>query len=300
MKKLLIEMNKAKYLYLLMLFPAAFYLVFHYFPMYGISIAFRDFLPSKGFFRSEWVGLRNFQWLIIDGFFWRAFRNTIEISLSRIAIGFTPPIILALLFSEMRGKRYKRVLQTFYTFPHFLSWVIISGLMLNILVSDGVLNNLLSALGLPNNTLLTNGTHFRFLLYGSDIWKSVGWSSIIYLAAIAGINPEIYEAAQVDGAGRFRCMLHITIPELFPTMSVLLILSFGNVMNAGFDQIFNMYNSTVRGSAEIIDTYLFSIAFTRADYSFATAIGLFKSIINFVLLLIANQGVKLLGGRGIF
>jgi len=270
--------------------------------MYGVLLAFKDFKTNLGILRSPWIGLQHFEYIVNDPFFWQAFRNTIFISVGRIIFQFPFPIILAILLNEMVFVRYKKVLQTIYTFPHFLSWVIVAGIVKNFLMLDGPVNKILLLLGLdkPINFLAIPSI-FRPILYATEIWKGAGWNSIIYLAAIATINHELYEAAIVDGANRFRRIIHITLPSIRDTIVLLLLLSIANVMNAGFDQIFNMYNPVVKSISEIIDTYIYNITFlARPDFGYSTAVGLFKSVINLLLLVIGDRCAKALGSRGIF
>ncbi len=291
-----------KYTYML-IFPAlVFYAIFSYYPMYGIVMAFKDFKVNLGILRSPWIGFENFEWLIKDKFFWEAFRNTVIISISRIIIQFPGPIILALMLNEMFLKKTKKIYQTIYTFPNFLSWVIVAGIVKNFLAIGGPLNGLLAMVGVeePINFLIIPEI-FRPILYATDIWKGVGWGSIIYLAAMSSINPELYEAAIIDGANRFRRIYHITLPGIREVAVLLLLFAVAGVMNAGFDQIFNLYNPVVRPVSEIIDTYIYEITFrSKPDFGFSTAVGLFKSVINLVLLVSADRTAKLMGARGIF
>jgi len=291
--------NKETYLFLL---PAiVFFAIFAYAPMYGILIAFQDYMVGDSFITGNWVGLAHFREIFSDQMFWQAFKNTLIISFMNILIGFPAPIILAVLFSEIRDSKYRRVLQTIFTFPNFLSWVILGGIFINFFSSQGIVNQLLQLFGMPTYEFLSDTRLIRPILYLTNIWKGVGWSSILYLAAIANISPELYEAATMDGANRFQRIRHITWPGLSSTVTVLLILAVGDVMNAGFDQIFNLSNAVVRSATEIIDTYIYHITFaaTMVDYSYSTAVGLFKGIINFTLLYSANTISKKIGEGGI-
>lgn len=292
--------GRKKYLYILLLPTLLYYLIFQYVPMYGILLAFKQFQFKAGIWGSPWNGLDNFQEIMKQDDFWQAFANTIVISMGRIVFEFPAAIVLALLINEVARDKLKRFYQTVYTFPHFLSWVIISGIMLNFLGEAGVLNQLLAALGLEKKAFLTDPSAFRPLLFLTSIWKEAGWSAIIYLAAIAGINPELYEAAYVDGATRLQRLIAVTWPSIRGTAAILLILAVGNAMNGGFEQIFNLYNPGVYETGDIIDTYLFRSAFeSGAGFGITTAIGLFKAIINFGLLYTANFIVKKLGGEGL-
>ncbi|MFC0333762.1 ABC transporter permease [Paenibacillus sepulcri] len=291
---------KHRFLYILLLPTVLYYLLFQYFPMYGILLAFKEFHIKAGILQSPWVGLANFGELVKQSDFWQAFNNTIIISLGRIVIEFPAAIILALLINEVMKEKLKKFYQTVYTFPHFISWVIISGIMLNFLGESGVLNQIISALGFEKHTFLTDPGLFRPIVFLSNMWKEVGWSAIIYLAAIAGINPELYEAAYVDGASRFQQLKAITWPSIRGTAAILLILAVGNAMNGGFEQIFNIYNPGVYKTGDIIDTYVYRSAFGDGlSFGVTTAVGLFKAVLNFALLYFANFIVKRLGGEGL-
>jgi putative aldouronate transport system permease protein len=292
--KLLGNVLKNRYIYLLLLPGVLYYILFSYLPMYGITLAFKEFQINHGILGSPWVGLDNFKEIFKLSDFWVAFWNTILISIQRLLIEFPCPILLALLINEVTSNRLKRIFQTVFTFPNFLSWIVVSGIVFSLLSDGGTVNRILVSLGAQKQTLLMDPAFFRPLLYLSNIWKTAGWTSIIYLAAIASISPELYESATIDGAGRFKQMLHITWPGMRGTAAILLILAVGNIMNAGFDQIFNMYNVSVYSVSDIIDTYIFRRTFQLgSDFGTSTAIGLFKSVINAFLLFGANSIVKL-------
>jgi putative aldouronate transport system permease protein len=297
-------MAEYKYLYLLVFPLLVYYILFEYVPLYGLLLAFKEFNFSKGIWGSEWIGLANFREIFMLNDFWTAFRNTIVIAFGRLFIEFPVPIVVALLLNEVRRAKLKKFYQVVYTFPHFLSWIIVSGILVNFLGSFGVLNQLLEMLGMEKVNLLVNPEYFRGLLYGSSLWKDMGWGTIIYLAAIAGINPSLYEAASIDGANRFRQMLHITWPSLKSTIVILLILQIGHTMSSGgggFDQIFNLYNAAVYEKADILDTYVYRRTFSVGDsYGTSTAVGLFKSVINFALLVAANRLAKRMGQDGLY
>lgn len=286
--------------YIMLLPMILFYIIFSYVPMYGITLAFKDFNFSKGIMGSSWNHFENFKRLFETRDFWLAFRNTIVISAGRLIIEFPIPIILALLLNEISKSRLKRVYQTVLTFPHFLSWVVLGGIVINLLQDKSIVNQLLHLFGFGKNAVLTNGNQFLGLVFVSNIWKEAGWSTILYLAAIAGINPELYEAAKVDGATRIKQMIYITWPCIMSTACILLILQVGSAMNGGFDQIFNLYNSSVYNKADIIDTYVYRSAFQSSDgFGFTTAVGLTKSVINFALLYITNKIVYKTTGNGV-
>ncbi|BBI31914.1 ABC transporter permease [Cohnella abietis] len=299
-KVLFKEVAKHKYMYLLVAPVLVYYILFAYLPMYGIVLAFKDFDYSKGITGSPWVGLKHFQEVIQYSDFWNAFNNTLIISLGRLIFEFPAPIILALLLNEVTRYRLKKFFQTVFTFPHFLSWVILGGIITNFLGDSGVFNQLLVSIGLEKRNLLVEPSSFRYLLFLTDTWREIGWGAILYLAAIAGINPELYEAAHVDGANRFQQLKAVTWPSIRYTASILFILAVGNAMNGGFDQIFNLYNSVVYDVADILDTYVYRYTFITGDsFSISTAVGLIKSIINFALLIGANYLVRYLGEEGV-
>lgn len=299
-RSILREIGRYRYIYILLIPGLIYFFVFKYMPMYGVILAFKDYSPSQGILGSDWVGLEHFRSLMIEPEFKTAFLNTLIISFMKILIGFPFPIILSLLINELRMRKLKRTLQTVYTFGHFLSWVVVAGIAQNLLSSNGAINNLLTAVGAEKIDFLTNKSIFRWLLVFSDIWKESGWSTILYLAAIMGIDTSLYEAATVDGANRFQKMVHITWPGIAPTVIVLLTLAVGNIMEAGFQQVFTMYNPAVYSVADILDTYVYRITFQRAsDFGFSTAVGLFKGVINMILLLTANFISKRLGYKSI-
>ena len=295
------RIGKNSYVYLFIAISLSWYLLFCYGPMYGLILAFKDFNASKGILFSPFVGLKHYRDLFQNTEFFAAFRNTVIISFGRIIFEFPAPIIIALLLNELREGKYKKTLQTVFTFPYFLSWVVVGSIVLNLLGSDGVVNSLITLSGIEKQQFLANKDLFRPLLYITSIWKSAGWTSIIYLASISGVSPELYEAATIDGANRIQRVWHVTLPCIRPTIVVLLLLAVGNTMNAGFDQIFNMYNASVRSVSDILDTYIYRITFqVSGDFGFSTAVGLFKSIINFVLLYLFDRMAKMLGEDGLF
>jgi putative aldouronate transport system permease protein len=288
--------------YLLLLPVIAFYIVFCYIPMYGVTLSFKKFMFNKGILGSPWVGFDNFHYIFRYSDFWTASRNTVMISLGRLIVEFPTAIILALLLNEIAGSKLKKLYQTVFTFPHFLSWVVMGGILVNILGSTGAMGTILSHLGIPYISFLGDPHLFRPLLYISNIWKEAGWSAIIYLAAIAGISPELYEAAYVDGASRWQQMLHITWPSIRGVVSMMLILAVGGILNGGFDQIFNLYSPPVYQVGDTLDTFMYRLSFSGSvnlGFGVITAVGLLKSVISLFLLVFANQLVKRLGQEGL-
>lgn len=298
------QILKYRYFYIMFLPAFIMFMLFTYVPMYGIQLAFKDLNFAKGIPGSPWTsmhGLKHFYDLMSDSGFIKSFSNTLVISLQRIAIQFPIPIILALLINEIGHKHFKRIVQTILTFPHFLSWVVVTGIFFNLLSDAGVLNEIIVALGGQKLHLLTNASTFRGLLYATHVWKEAGWGTIIYLAAISGINSELYEAAIVDGAKRFQLTRYITWPAIVSVIGVMMVLALSSIMNAGFDQIFNMYNAAVYDKVDIIDTYIYRRTFvTGLDFASSTAIGLFKSVINFIMLYAGNMIVRRATGKGIY
>ncbi len=298
-----------RFLFYMLLPVLAYYLLFAYAPIFnpqtgGILMAFKQHNLTKPFSQWQWVGLKYFQMMWRKPDFWVAMRNTVSISFTRLLLEFPAPIILALLLNEVRRERSKRLYQTIFTFPHFLSWVLVVGLMRDLLQIDGVVNGFIKALPggaaynfLANSSILSNYA----MLVLSSLFKSAGWGSIIYLAAIAGIDPTLYEAATVDGASRWQLVRHITWPGIKSTAVVLLILQCGNILNSSFDQIFNLVNGVNRSIIETIDVYIYRYAFQQSmNQSFAAASGLFKAVINFALLMTANQIARRLGEDKLF
>ena len=283
------DVRRNKYIYLMLVPVLGYYLLFHYGPMYGVQIAFRDYSISQGIWRSPWVGLENLRVFFRGFYFWRLVRNTLLINLLELALGFPAPIILALLLNEIRWSAFKRTVQTITYMPHFISLVVVVGILVNFLSRNGLINDLLSLLGIPRTAYLTKPEWFRIIYVGSGIWQHVGWGSIIYLAALSNIDPTLYEAAMVDGAGRFRQLWHITLPGIAPVIIILLILRMGSMMSVGFEKIMLMYNSLTFETADVISTYVYRKGILETDYSFSAAVGLFNSVINFGLLVIANS-----------
>ena len=297
------RVKKSRYL-LLMIIPAIiYYIVFCYVPMYGILIAFKKYLPNSGIIGSPWAGgdgLGNFKYIFESDGFWQVLRNTILIGLGKIIISFVAALLVALLINEIRLRFFKKTVQTIVTFPHFLSWVIVGGLVANIFSQAGIINNTIAALGGERIQFLADDGVFISLIFGSDVWKEAGWSSIIYLATMAGISPELYEAADIDGATRLQKIKNITLPAIKPTAILLLILSVGGILSAGFDQIFNMYNTQVYDVADILDTYIYRTTFReRVNAGIGASVGLFKSVVSFILVILVDRIAKLSGERGI-
>ncbi len=300
-KKLGTAIWKNRAIYTLLIPGLVWYFIFAYMPMGGLSLAFKHYKANLGIWGSPWIGFANYEYVFRDAAFWKALWKTIYINLGRMVFQFPAPIILALILNEFRMRRYKRVLQTVYTFPHFLSWIIVASIATNVLSLDGLVNQVIMAFGGdPVNFLGTPGI-FVPMLYFTDIWKYAGYGSIIYLAAISGIDMDQYEAADIDGATRLQKLFRITLPNIMPTIIVMFIMTTGSIMSMGFDQIFNMSNAAVKEAAEVLDMYIYRITFqSAADFSFSTAVSLFRSVLNMLFLVLADRGSKLMGGNGLF
>ncbi|MBO9608595.1 MAG: sugar ABC transporter permease [Paenibacillaceae bacterium] len=295
------EYVKTRYLFLLLAPVLIWYAIFAYGPIYGIQLAFKQYQIMDGISGSPWVGFDNFNYLFeASPDFWKVLSNTLRLSLYHIVFGFPAPIILALLFNEIRFNAFKRITQTLTYLPHFLSWVVLSGILFIILSpSTGVVNFLMQKVGIEPIYFLGNGHYFRFTLVVSSIWKEVGWGTIIYLAALASIDPQQYEAAIMDGASRWKQTLHITLPGLLPAIAIMFILRIGGILDAGFDQVLNLYTPGVYSVADIIDTYVYRMGLTQMQFSLTTAVGLFKNVIAFALVLMTNFFVKRAGQEGL-
>ena len=274
--------------------PAFFYfLIFCYGPMYGIQIAFKNFIPTKGITGSPWVGFDHFVRFFHSYYFWDLLWNTLSISLYSLVVGFPIPIILALAFNEVRNGFFKKLSQTVTYAPHFISMVVMAGMIITFLSpSTGIVTHMIEGLGLKAPDFLTDPRWFKTMYVFSDVWQSAGWGTIIYLAALSGVDPGLHEAAIIDGASRFQRLRHINIPVLVPTMTILLILNMGSLLGVGFEKILLLQNPLNMSSSDVISTFVYRSGLVDAQYSFSTAIGLFNSVINAVLLIVVNQVVR--------
>lgn len=299
-RQLWTEILQNKEIYLLALPAVIWYLVFCYGPMGGLALAFKSFKAKLGIWGSPWVGMKNFESLFRDSSFFNAVGITLWINVVELLLCFPMPILIAIMLNELRLGKYKKILQTIFTFPHFLSWVIVGSIIKNLLSVDGVFNGILANLGMEQVVFLGDRDLFRPLLYITEIWKEAGWSSIIYLAAISGIEQQQYEAAEIDGASRMQRILYITLPSLLPTVAVMLILQMGGIMGGHFDQIYNLQNDIIAPAAETLNMYIYRITFKRTpNYGFSTAVSLFCSVVNMVLLIGTNKLAERFGGTGL-
>ena len=280
-----------RWLYLIMILPCLYYLLFHYYPMYGVTLAFKQYKPKLGIIGSPWAsqhGMKYVLQVVGDPYFWTVFKNTIVLNVVNLAITFPAPIILALLLNEVASNRYKRVVQTVTYLPHFLSTVVVVGMMNTMFSSSGIVNELLGKIGLGPFAFLNDAQYFRPMYIGSNIWQNIGWDSIIFLAALSGLDQALYEAARIDGAGRWKQTIHITIPGILPTIVIMLILAMGKIMNVSYQKILLMMTGSNQSVSDVISTYVYRRGITKADYSYATAVGLFQSLVSLVFVTTTN------------
>lgn len=276
-------------LYILLLPVIVYFLVFHYYPLYGLQIAFKDFVATKGIAGSDWVGLKHFERFFDSYYFWRLIKNTIGIGVFTLLVSFPVPIIIALLLNEVKSLRFKKYVQTIIYAPHFLSTVVVVGMLLLFLKPDGMINQLIVLFGGTPLDFISEPAFFKSIYVLSDVWQTMGWSSIIYIAALAAVDPAQHEAAMIDGASKFQRIIHINIPAIMPTIIILFILNMGSVMAVGFEKVFLMQNDLNMSSSDVISTFVYRSGILEAQYSFSAAVGLFNSIINFVLLIMVNR-----------
>ena len=292
---------KDRWMYFMLLPGILFFIVFKYGPMFGIVMAFQNYQPYLGFLKSKWVGLVHFQRLLTDPNFVMLFRNTFLLGIYNIVFYFPIPIVLSLMLNEVGGLPFKRTVQTMVYIPHFISWVVVAAITYMFFsVEGGIVNNILVGIGLHKVNPMLSPQWFKPMIIIQLIWKESGWGTIIILAALAGVDPELYDAANVDGAGRWRRLLHITLPSIRSTIVILLILRLCSFMEFSFEQVFLMINPVNRSAAEIFDTYVYSYGVIGAQYSYSAAVGLFRSVVSLALVLIANQMAKWSGEEAIF
>ncbi|MCU6795055.1 ABC transporter permease subunit [Paenibacillus sp. WQ 127069] len=295
------EMWKYRWLYLFMVPGIIYFFLFKYVPLWGVIMAFKNYQPFAGLMQSEWVGLAHFRRFFGMPEFWMLFRNTIVIGLYSLLIFFPITIVLALLLNEVRREMFKRFVQTLVYIPHFLSWVVIAGISYVLLTTEGgIINQILIAFGYKPAEFLTSEYWFRPLIVMQMIWKDAGWGTIIFLAALAGVNLQLYEAARMDGANRFQQLWHVTLPAIRSVIVILFILRLGSFLDLGFEQIFLMVNSVNRDVGEVFDTYVYRVGLQQGQFSYSAAVGLFKSVVGLVLVLMANKIAKWFGEEGIY
>jgi len=300
-KHVMHNLRRDKFLYLLISPGVLFFLIFKYVPMWGIVIAFQDYSPYMGVSGSEWVGFEHFIRFFSNQDFYLLFRNTMAISVLNLIFFFPLPIVLSLLLNELRNETYKKWVQSVVYMPHFLSWVIIAGITFLLLSqSSGIFNKMLVSMGFAKYDFLTNENNFWALLTIQNIWKETGWGTIIFLAAIAGVDPQLYEAAKMDGASRLRQAWHVTLPAIRSVIIVLFILRLGHIMDVGFEQVFLMMNGAVSNVADVFETYVYRLGIQQGQFSFSTAVGLFKSVVGLILVIAANKLAKRFGEEGVY
>ena len=282
------DIKKNWKLYLLVSPVILFYLIFCYKPMYGALIAFKDYVPGRGFMASKWVGFKYFNEFFSSVFFWDVLKNTIVISLNTIIFGFPAPILLALLINEVKSKWFSKTVQTVSYLPHFISTVVICGMIKDFTSANGILTDLVVMFGGKRQALLNDPKMFVPIYVWSGVWQQIGWNSIIYIAAIAGVDQQLYEAAAIDGAGRLRQTWHITLPSIIPTIIILLIMRVGNLLSVGFEKIILLYNQAIYDTADVISSFVYRKGLLEYNYSYSTAVGLFNSVVNFLLLVVTN------------
>lgn len=299
-KRLKRDLKKNYSLYLLMIPVLAFYIIVCYAPMYGASVAFKQFSPSKGILGSPWIGLKNFYDFFNSTYFLRVLKNTLRISFLNIVFGFSTPIILALLINELKSRTYSRIVQTVTYLPHFISLVVICGILSDFCRADGIITNVCVLFGMERQNLLRVPGYFTTIYVVSEIWQTVGWGSIIYLAALAGVDPSLHEAAKIDGANRWVQIWNVDIPCILPTIITLLILRLGQVMNVGYEKIILLYNPLTMEKADVISSFVYRKGLLEANYGYSTAVGLFNSVINMVFVITANLISKKLNNTSLW
>lgn len=294
------DLLRNRYIYLMLVPVVLYYLIFHYGPMYGALMAFQDFNVVKGVWGSTWIGFENFTTFFSSIYFWRLIRNTLAINVLELFFAFPAPIILALMLNEITTPWFKSTVQTITYLPHFVSLVVVIGMMVDFLARDGLVNNLTSPFGMLPIPFLQRADLYWGLFVASGIWQGIGWGSIVYLAAITNIDPTLYEAATVDGASRWQQLRHITVPGIMSTIIIFLVLRIGSMMSVGYEKTILMYNSMTYETADVINSYVYRKGVLNADYGFSAAVGLFNSVINFGLLLLANRLSRRISETGLF
>lgn len=294
------KIHKSRYFYLMFALPLLYYIIFHYVPMAGIALVFRKYNVYAGYWNSRYVGLRYFRDFLTDPYFYKLLRNTVLLGVYQIIFAFPVPILLAMLINDVRHTGFKRVVQTVSYMPHFLSTVVVCGMITNFCTTEGLLNVILTRFGIPPKQYLMAPQYFRTIYIVSGIWQSAGWSSIIYLAALTGIDPQLYEAATIDGATRGQQMRHVTLPGIMPTITIMFIFQVGNITAVSFEKVLLLYNGLTYETADVISTYVYRRGLVGNDFSYATAVGLFNSVISFLFLAMANFVSGQLGGSSIW
>ncbi|NHN31788.1 ABC transporter permease [Paenibacillus agricola] len=294
------KLSKSKFLYTMFALPFIYFLIFHYAPMVGNLMAFQEYSIMKGFFASPWAGTKYFQQFLTDPYFWKVVRNTLMINLYSLIFYFPAPIIFAILMNELRGQLFKRAIQTVTYVPHFLSTVVVAGMLVNFLSTTGLVNQITHMFGFEAKTFMSLPEWFRTIFVGSEIWQGMGWNSIIYLAALASIDPQLYEAATIDGANRWHKIRHITLPGITTVATILFLLTIGHMLSVGFEKIILLYSGPTYETADVIQSFVYRRGLIDADFSFAAAVGIFQSVLSLVLILSANSISKKINGTRLF
>jgi len=294
------KLAKHRSLYLMLAIPLVYFLIFEYGPMFGVLMAFKDFNLIKGIWGSKWAGFKYFREYLTDPYFWNVFKNTIVLNVYALIFYFPTPIIFALLLHELMWKKFRSFVQTIAYIPHFLSTVVVAGMIVNFLSASGLINQIISRLGGEPIMFMMKAEWFRTIYIGSEIWQGMGWNSIIYLAALTAVDPQLYEAATIDGANRWRKLWHVTLPGISSVITVMLLMQIGKMMTVGFEKILLLYSGPTYKTADVIQTFVYRRGLIDSDFSFATAVGVFQSVIAFVLVISANQIAKKVNGHGLF
>ncbi|MCU6794163.1 ABC transporter permease subunit [Paenibacillus sp. WQ 127069] len=294
------KLNKSKFLYTMFALPFVYFLIFHYAPMVGNLMAFQEYSIMKGFFASPWAGTKYFQQFLTDPYFWKVVRNTLMINVYSLIFYFPAPIIFAILMNELRVQLFKRVIQTVTYVPHFLSTVVVAGMLVNFLSTTGLINQITHMFGMEAKTFMSLPEWFRTIFISSEIWQGMGWNSIIYLAALASIDPLLYEAATIDGANRWHKIRHITLPGISTVATILFLLTIGHMLSVGFEKIILLYSGPTYETADVIQSFVYRRGLIDADFSFAAAVGIFQSVLSLVLIVSANSISKRVNGTRLF
>lgn len=295
------QYKKCKYLFLMFIPVILYFVIFCYVPMYGVIISFQDYYPRLGITGSEWVGFKHFEKLFTGRYFFPVLRNTLIISIGKLLFGFPAPIILCLLLNEVRSLKFKKVVQTISYLPHFISWVVLASIVQTILSpSSGVVNYIIQLLGGEPIFFMGSSDWFRKVIVGSSIWRDTGWQTVVFMAAILSSDPQLYEAADLDGAGRFQKMIYVTLPCIAPTIIIMFIMATGNVIQDDFDQIYNMLNAKVMDVGDVIGTYTYRMGIEKMNFSYATAVGLFKNVVSLILVTFTNAFSRKLSGSSLW
>lgn len=299
-KRFSMDMKNNYELYLMILPVVAWYIIFRYVPMYGVLMAFQNYNPLRGIAGSQWIGFTNFTNFFNGVYFWRLMRNTLAVSISSLIFGFPAPIILALLINEVRKRWFAKTIQTVTYIPHFISMVVVCSLVREFTADTGIINTFFQLFGYGGKTMLSRPNLFVPIYVISGIWQEIGWGSIIYLAALSAVDAQLYEAAEIDGAGKWKQTIHITLPSILPTIIILFIMRMGTLLSVGYEKVLLLYNEGIYETADIISTYVYRVGLKDAQYGFSTAIGLFNSVINIILILTTNTICKKLNETSLF